>query len=131
MKYLITTLLVAIIIQISACKKNNDVKVADQNLTGKWQLSRNLLSSGGPTYWVKATNVDYALFNTNGTLGGTAFGDFKRYTVKDSVTLTLTNADKTQYENYRYRIKGDSLTMAPAGPVVCIEGCAVQFVKVP
>jgi hypothetical protein len=130
MKYLITTLFVAIIIQISACKKNNDAKIIDKPLTGKWQLSRNLISSGGPTYWVKATNVNYALFNTNGTLEGTAFGEFKRYMVKDSVTLTLTTEDKTQYENYRYKIKGDSLTMAPAGPTLCIEGCAIQFVKV-
>jgi hypothetical protein len=130
MKYLITTLFVAIIIQMSACKKNNDVKIVNTTLTGKWQVSRNLISSGGPTYWVKATTTTYALFNADGTLGGTAFNNFKLYTITDSVTLTLTTEDKTKYENYRYTIKGDSLTMSPTGPIVCIEGCAVQFIKV-
>jgi hypothetical protein len=88
-----------------------------------------MISSGGPMYWVKATNTTYAQFNTNGTLSGTAFADFNQYVIKDSVTIMLTKADKTQYENYRYKIKGDSLTMSPNGPVYCIEGCAMQFIK--
>ncbi|WPU93264.1 hypothetical protein SNE25_28490 [Mucilaginibacter sabulilitoris] len=128
MKHFILILFAAVAIQISACKKDNKTK-ADTTLTGKWKLVRNKISSGGPMYWVKATNVSYALFNTDGTLDGTAFNDFKFYTLKDSVTLTLNKADKTEYEDYRYNIKGDSLTMSPLGPVICIEGCAMQFIK--
>ncbi|WP_183556691.1 lipocalin family protein [Mucilaginibacter sp. SP1R1] len=130
MKYLIPALLVAIIIQTSACKKSN-TSVVNTSLTGQWKLSRSLISSGGPQYWVKATNTSYVLFNDDGALGGTAFTDYKLYTIKDSVTLTFTTADKAKYQNFRYKIKGDSLTMSPNGPIFCIEGCAIQFVKVP
>jgi hypothetical protein len=129
MKYLIFTLLTAMIIEVSACKKNNHEVIANTTLTGKWKLARNKISSGGPMYWVKAANTTNVLFNNDSTLGGTTFPDFKQYTIKDSVTLTLTDDDKTQYQNYRYEIKGDSLNMSPSGPIICIEGCIMQFIK--
>ncbi|MEN0053016.1 MAG: hypothetical protein AAGC65_05070, partial [Mucilaginibacter sp.] len=120
MKCLVLTLLASILLQISACKK--DHAKPDTTLIGKWKLSRNKISSGGPMYWVKAANTTYAVFNTNGTLSGTTFPKFKQYTVKDSVTLTLTGDDTTKYQNDRYEIKGDSLNMSPSGPRIWSEG---------
>ena len=128
MRYLIIALSLIVLIQFSACKK--DATSKPKTLTGTWTLSRSLISSGGPTYWVPAANNnDYIQFKANGTVAGTILTDYSVYVIKDSVTLTVTSADKSKYEDYRYRLTSDSLTMSPIGPTICIEGCAIQLVK--
>jgi hypothetical protein len=32
-------------------------------------------------------------------------------------------------QNYSYNISTDTLTLSPSGPIICIEGCAIRFVK--
>jgi hypothetical protein len=133
MKHLIYLLSFTIILLVFACHKDSiavksSVKTA-ATLPGKWKLIGTMLSAGGPQYFVPDNNKDYVTFNTDGTLEGTAFSGYKYFTVKDSITIHMTTADKASYEDYRYTIKYDTLKMGPAGPSVCIEGCSVILVK--
>lgn len=131
MKTIVKTLSLVLITLfcISACKKDNTIK-GNTTLTGKWLYAGGTLSDGWKTYFVKATTYSFVEFKNDGTLGGTAFNDYKNYTIKDSTIIKMTKADTTQYENYYYRIKGDSLFLSPRGPIICIEGCSDHFVKV-
>lgn len=101
-------------------------------LQGKWKITASYISIGPPGKWTPTPtkkNYDYVQFNENGSLEGTLFTDYKTYLVKDSTTLTFFKIDKT-IENYSYILKDGTLTLSPAGPVYCIEGCADRFVKV-
>lgn len=136
MKKLLPLFVITIMVLASACYKAgsgygpNNGKHA---LIGKWRVTANLIGIGGPGTWTNVpfkADYDYAQFKDNLTIGGTAFPDYLTYVFKDSVTVTMTKADRSSYENYRYTIKGDTLVMSPAGPLYCIEGCAVKFVYV-
>jgi hypothetical protein len=137
MKNLTHPLFFVVILLVAACVKEKaavkpKVKVtatATATLPGKWKVVGNMISSGGPMYFVAASATDYVSFNTDGTLVGSAFPDYKLYTVKDTITLKMTSADESTYENYFYKIKHDTLTLGLAGPNICIEGCAVILVK--
>lgn len=128
MKSLIIFLSFVVIAGISACKKNN-LTPGNTTLPGNWKVIGNWISSGGPMYFVPSTKNDHVQFNTDGSMSGTAFPDFKLYAIKDSITVKMTSADRTKYEDYYYKIKGDTLTLGMAGPMICIEGCAVELVK--
>jgi hypothetical protein len=131
MKTYILALALLITLFAGACKKDNIA--TGTTLTGKWKVTGHFISAGGPMYYVPATvkeDYDYATFNANGTVEGTTFKDYPTYKLKDSITITFTKADNTTYQNYRYKIQGDSLTMSPAGPIMCIEGCSIIFHKV-
>lgn len=128
MKHLITLLIGIVIIQNLGCKKEN-TSAASESLNGKWKIARRFISTGGPGQWVEANSNDYIIFNSNGKVSGTVYPQFTRYVLKDSVTMTLKNADNSQYENYKYKIKDSLLNMSPAGPIMCTEGCTDQFVK--
>jgi hypothetical protein len=137
MKYLAYTLSIAIVLFLSACDKENlqgkpslkKVPKIKATLTGTWKVIGNMISSGGPMYFVAADGKDHASFNANGALDGSAFPGYKFYTLKDSVTIKITKADKIIYQDYLYNIHGDTLSMSPAGPVFCIEGCVIKLVK--
>jgi len=136
MKNLTYLLFFVVILFAAACvKEKASVKpkvvnvTATATLPGKWKVVGNMISSGGPMYFVAASGTDYVSFNTDGTLVGSAFPDYKLYTIKDTVTLKMTSVDETTYENYFYKIKHDTLTLGLAGPNICIEGCAVVLVK--
>ena len=67
MKSLLTILSLAIIIQFSACKK--DDTEATTGLTGKWTMIGNYISAGGPQYYVPVNDFSsYVIFNTDGSL---------------------------------------------------------------
>jgi hypothetical protein len=133
MKHLVYLLSIVSILATTACHKDNAAVVPDSKTTatlpGKWYVVGNMISSGGPMYFVPANGKDYVVFNNDGTLSGTAFPTFSYYTVKDTVSLNMTNADHVTYENYLYKISHDTLTLGLAGPINCIEGCAVVLVK--
>jgi hypothetical protein len=127
------TLTLALLITLfaGACKKDNSA--AGTTLTGKWKVTGHFISAGGPMYYMPEpakADYDYVQFNTNGTVEGAVFKDYLSYKLKDSITITFTKADNITYQNYRYKIQGDSLTMSPAGPIMCIEGCSIIFHKV-
>jgi hypothetical protein len=141
MKYLAYSLSIAIILFVSACGKENlqgktNLKEIpntspkeNTSLTGKWKVVGNMISSGGPMYFVQASGKDHVDFNTDESMDGSAFPDFTFYTLTDSVTIKMTKGDKAVYQDYRYTINGDSLSMSPAGPTFCIEGCVIKLVK--
>jgi hypothetical protein len=127
MKHITYSLVAAIILFVAACKKDTNSTVP---LTGKWKLLASYISPGGPGVWtnVPAGDNRYIYFYGNGKLQSNMFWEFTKYSIKDSTTLIFTKIDNT-IENYSYRIRHDSLTMSPAGPIFCIEGCATKFIK--
>ncbi|MDB5135729.1 MAG: hypothetical protein JWP37_2332 [Mucilaginibacter sp.] len=128
MKYFACFLSALVILGTSACKKDSGAK-GNTTLQGKWKVIGSMISSGGPMYFVPDNGNHYAQFNTDGTITGSAFPDEVYYKIKDSITITMTKADKITYEDYYYKIKQDSLTLGPAGPIVCIEGCSIKLIK--
>jgi hypothetical protein len=133
MKTLSFILLLFLGLFLITCKKDNS-GVVDNTLTGRWKLTETYASIGGGNGTenyvpVSKTNQDYIIFNTNGTLNGTAFPNEVSYVLKDSVTIAITSKDNS-VENYRYSIKNGVLQMSPARPIFCIEGCGQRFSKV-
>jgi len=124
----LTIVAILIILFSAACKKDN---VKETNtLTGKWRTAGNMVSAGGPMYYVAPQNKDiYVQFNTDNTLGGDAFPGFSSFKIKDSVTVTFTKPDKTTYQNYNFSFRHDTLFISPREPIMCIEGCAALFVR--
>ena len=133
MKYLIYSLSILLFLAVSACHKDSSTVIpaskTKATLPGTWKVIGSMLSAGGPQYFVPDNNKDYATFNADGTIGGTAFSGYKYFTIKDTVTIHMTSADQSTYEDYYYAIKHDTLTLDLAGPNICIEGCAVVLVK--
>lgn len=133
MKTLTVFLIVIFTMQFCSCQKNDSnittrKKNANVSLLGNWKLAGNYISSGGPQYFVPTTVNSNATFNTNGSLTGSSFPTFNKYTLVDSVTIKFTNSG-ADYETFIYKINEDTLKMAPIAPNVCIEGCAIVFVK--
>jgi len=128
MKYYALSLLIATILFVAACGKES-VKSGNASLTGKWKLVQSLLDPGnGSGKWLPVTTSTELQLNANGTTSGTTFPTYVSYIIKDSVTLTFSQADKT-IQNYRYKISHDTLTMSPDGPARCIEACGIRFKK--
>jgi hypothetical protein len=125
MKPAVKVLLLAIMIFISASACKKSITNPTNSIVGEWKLVRSKAGIGPPaTYWAPATGNNSAIFKSNGAVGGTMFKDYKTYTLTDSITLTVSGAGQ---QNFIYRVKGDSLNL---GNRACIEGCAMQFVKV-
>jgi hypothetical protein len=123
--YLVT---IAIIVAAGACKKGA-VDPAHP-LIGTWKVVANFISPGGPGSWINvpANSNNYAQFDAGGNIKGNVFTGYSTYAYKDSVTLTFTGANITA-ENYYYKISHDTLTLGPAGPIFCFEGCATRFIR--
>lgn len=142
MKRLTYTLSIALMMMVSACQKGNLIttkksttgatnkKITVDQLLGTWKIVGNMISSGGPMYYVPASGNDKVEFKSDGTMSGSAFPDFVSYTIKtDSVTITMTKTEVADYQNYLCHIVNDTLKMSPGGPAICIEGCVVELVK--
>ena len=119
---------VAIILFALACRKDG-VKAGNATLTGKWHLVQSLNDPGdGSGKWLPVSNSTGLDLNADGTMGGTTFPTYISYIIKDSVTLTFSQADRT-IQNYRYKISHDTLSMSPDGPIRCYEACGIRFKK--
>jgi len=121
-----TFLIIALVAVIAACKKEGK---GPTTLAGKWKLDANLISIGGPPYWVKENSQPalYVQFNNNGSVNSNIFQEYPSYQIKDSVTVTLLSPSNSIH--FRYRLRKDSLYLSPAD-VLCIEGCAMRFLRV-
>src|ERR1700744_3333978 len=126
MKILTTLLIVLFALQFYSCQKDNNStsnkKINTALLLGDWKLAGNYLSSGGPQYFVPSQENSTVTFGTGGSLSGTAFPTFNKYTLIDSVTIKLTQSGSA-YATYLYTIKEDTLRMSPIAPAICAEGC--------
>ncbi len=111
-----------------ACKKG-DNGVANA-LSGRWNLVAAYISTGAPGTWEPVNKIDgkYVQFDNNRRLLGNVYSEYVSYLLKDSVTVTFAKTDNTT-QNYRYTFKKDTLILYPAGPLFCIEGCGLKFVK--
>lgn len=121
-----------ILIAIGSCQKGDVIpEVKDKKLTGKWVLVSRFISAGPPGQWydVPANANNYVEFKADGNLTGNQFTDYATYAVKDSVTVILTKSNSNVIQNYSYKIDGNFLTLSPAGPIFCIEGCATKYIR--
>jgi hypothetical protein len=126
MKHLYKTLLLAIftLTIVSACKK--DTSNPTNSVVGEWKLVRTKAGTGtAATDWMPTSENTNAIFKSNGTVGGSLFKGYTNFSLTDSVNLKVSGSAGEL--TYIYRVKGDSLALGNRG---CIEGCALQFVKV-
>lgn len=126
----LSTLFVFLLL-FASCDKEN-VKLDAENLTGKWRLSAYLADIGdGKGKWKAVSNKDvrYVDFKADGGLAGDAFEGYISYVIKDSVTITMTHKNQS-IQNYTYGFEDGKLSMSPAGPIMCIEGCGTRFEKI-
>ncbi len=127
MRKIPAVLIIILVSTLFSCKKtgiNGNVP-----LTGNWVAVQDLADPGdGSGTWQPLQVKTTAQFSADGSVSGTAFEGYTKYVVKDSITLTFTKPDKS-FENFYYQIKHDTLTMSPAGPVICFEPCGTKFKK--
>ena len=129
MKRITCILSVVTIVAVSACRKDG-IKKGNVPLTGNWVAVQSLLDPGdGSGTWQPVQVKSTLQFFEGGTVGGSAFSTYAKYTVKDSVTLAFTGPDSI-YQEYYYKISHDTLTMSPSFPNRCIEACGERFKKV-
>ncbi len=117
------------VILVCACKKDN----AGNVLIGRWQLAESYVGtgSGNTDKWkpVDSKTSLYLQFKSNGTLGGNSYyPSYTSYVIKDNKIVTFYKPSGT-YEDFAYTVSTNSLTLSPAGPAVCIEGCASRYVN--
>jgi len=113
------------VFSISCKKESTDVS----SLLGKWELAKYYVSIGGPGEWVPATRNEGIIFGSNGKLQSSAYNEYHRYILKDSTTLIFFKADGSM-QKFLFELKQDQLTLSPAGPMYCFEGCMSKFNKV-
>lgn len=125
MKLIAKLLILSICILAVACKKDS----ADaEKLQGRWELNQYFMSSGGPGTWYPAIKKSQVIFGEDGKLGGDNYPKYVKYAIKDSVTLSFFD-DKDAVQYYHYTLKDNKLSLSPAGPIMCIEGCAYSYIK--
>lgn len=128
MKNAIKLLSVVLMLFFAACDKD-DARLDHNTLPGKWKLSESWAGGGsGKEDWKPVKTQVVVEFKSDGTLAGNALEGYVSYVIKDSTTLVLSRADKTE-QLYSYSLKGGKLTMSPAGPIYCTDGCGSRYVK--
>ena len=132
-----------IILLAAACTKMQDVVLINTPLTGTWKLNATYMDpgSGNGTYRpVDNPGNNSITLKTNGALEVSGlddsenfllhFSQYKSFTIQDSVTLIFKEQANNKTQKFIYKIEGDKLSLIPAGPVMCIEGCGIRFKKV-
>ena len=128
MKRAIQIFSIVLLFLFAACDKET-LELDQDSIPGKWKLRESYSSDGGPGKWEQSKKDLVVEFKTDGTLAGNVFQEYVSYTIQDTKTIVFLKADKTE-QNYGYELKDGILTMSPAGPIMCIEGCADRFVKI-
>lgn len=126
MRHLYKPLLLAIfaLTLVSACKK--DISNLTNSVVGEWKLVRTKAGIGPPaTDWMPASGNTNAVFKSDGTVSGSFFNGYTSYALTDSINLKVSGS--AGEITYFYQVTGNSLNLGNRG---CIEGCALQFVKV-
>jgi hypothetical protein len=130
-----------IIVLLAACTKKQEI--INTSLVGTWRLDATYMDpgNGGGTYQPVANPGNNGIsLSANGTIKVSGLNDsdnfllyfsqYQSYTIKDSVTLVFKKQAGTAPQNFLYKIEGNKLTLSPAGPIMCIEGCGIRFKKV-
>ncbi|AWO01435.1 hypothetical protein DLD77_06890 [Chitinophaga alhagiae] len=126
MKYM---LYFSLLILLAGCSKNKSPYVND-TLIGKWRLTINAYSPGGPIeeHPADPSKPVVISFKSDGTFISTAPGNKYNHFTIDSNTVTTTGPDVTTF-TYEYTISGSTLTLTPVNPR-CIEGCYKKYVAI-
>ncbi|MBS7566288.1 hypothetical protein KHS38_17910 [Mucilaginibacter sp. Bleaf8] len=123
-KQLLFLILLSII--YTACTQHT-TKAIKLGIQGNWKLTATLADIGdGKGTWTKSTGSDYAKFNTDGTITGTALTDAIHYKVIDSAHMELTIKHNAEPVIYRYQLNANTLTLQPP----CREACGIRFIRV-
>jgi hypothetical protein len=143
MKTLTKLLACIIILLTTACTKKQEVVLINVPLTGTWELNATYADPGngsGTYHTVTAPGNNSLTLSPNGKLEVSGlddsenfllhFSQYKSFTIQDSVTLVFKEQTSTTPQKFIYKVEGDKLTLIPAGPVMCIEGCGIRFKKV-
>ena len=141
MKTLIKLSACITIVLLAACTKKQEV--VNTSLTGNWKLEATYMDPGdGSGKYVTASNPNNSGINlkANGAIEVKGLNDpgqfllyfsqYENYTIKDSTTLIFKKKADATTQNFMYKIEGDKLSLSPAGPLMCIEGCGVRFKKI-
>lgn len=131
--YFLLKLPLILLLFITSCSKDKANITHDDTLKGTWKLSESYIDIGdGRGKWRPvseySTQISLLTFKDSGVLDGSAYSKYVTYAVKDSITLTFYEKDKTE-QNFRFNISNGVLTMSPSGPIFCIEGCGQKFRK--
>jgi len=115
-------ILAFIILSVSACEKFG----SETSLTGKWKLTETLADPGdGSGQWVSVKKSDkYLQLNSDGTLSGNSFSNYKQYRIIDDQKIEFINQNGTA-TIHNYKLSGNSLEISGA----CIEACGSRFKK--
>jgi hypothetical protein len=129
MKNVFLFLSTAVIVLITSCKKED--KGIGAPLEGRWRVVSRYTSTGAVGLWIaeQPNSGKYVVFNKGGRLLGTEFAEYSSYVITDSVKVNFIKNNDTTTQFYNYKINKDTLQLNPAGPLYCIEGCMVKFVK--
>ncbi|PJJ79874.1 hypothetical protein [Mucilaginibacter auburnensis] len=141
MKKLLTLSLLLLTISITSCEKQSAgeekmtkgvIALNKQDLIGRWKVTSYFISEGGPGSWKNApTNQTvYDEFKADGTLGGNSLANtYSTFVIKDNTTVSLKEKNSDVVQNYSCKIEGDTMTLTPTGPNICVEGCATKYIK--
>ncbi len=136
MKNFIRLLALVITITATSCKKENAGKeknaLTNNDLIGRWKVTSYFVSEGGPGSWKNApANQNlYEEFKADGNLGGNSLANtYSKFVIKDNATLSLKEKNSDVVQNYTYKIDGDTMTLSPTSPNICVEGCATKYIK--
>ncbi|OOQ58152.1 lipocalin family protein [Mucilaginibacter pedocola] len=126
----------------AACTKMQEVVLTNASIAGTWKLDATYADPGdgsGTYHPVTIATTNTITFKPDGKIETVGLDDsenflmhFSQYTtfaIKDSTTLIFKEPTDTTSQKYLYKIEGDKLTLIPAGPVMCIEGCGTRFQK--
>lgn len=126
MKFTVKSVLVMFIAVLAGCEVQN---TALEGLPGKWKLVENWGSIGaGEQVKMEVKENTFIEFSADGKLSGSGAQGFERYRVTDS-TIVFIRSDNTE-QNYSHKFEDNRLSMSPAGPMYCIEGCRYVYKKV-
>lgn len=102
--------------------------IANNALTGKWQLKETLADIGdGKGTWT-TVNKDSILISelkSDGSIIGNAMRGTTHYTITDSVHLAVTIEHNASPIDYRYKVINDTLILNPP----CREACGMKFIR--
>lgn len=128
-----------LVFSLFSCSPNDENKIIDSELIGKWKMTEAFISSGGPQYWVAIENGEDFEFFENGLFSSTRFSECATgsFSVVQDKLLLRYNCDgfESKSENldgfitYTLKFEADIFIATPTSGPLCIEGCSYKYQK--
>lgn len=133
------------LVLMSSCTKNNDeilnefdLKTAEA-IIGQWKQVGSYISSGGPQYYVEATDGEVLNFYDNGRFSSNKYPGCHNgtYSVDDDIITLNFNCGAFDMRfpeldgimRYSHTIEANKLNLIPR-TLMCIEGCSYEYEKI-